>query len=155
MILKKCHSYMKPLKGGSVYIYLLYFNQLPPPRGRHASCPEMSESRLVKLKDIKKGNFPLYARKLWDWPQTNFRPPGFHEAVVFHNYTISSRSGVHPPGNAPCILPHKPPQYTPIMPHSPCLPDIQTSLLQAVLYSINPCFSSSILNVHDGFKQSP
>ena len=34
--------------------YLLYFNQFPPPQGQHASGQEMSKSRSVKLKDMKK-----------------------------------------------------------------------------------------------------
>ena len=59
-------------------------------------------------------------------------------AVASHNYSISSRLRVHPLGNAPCIPPHKPSPYTPIIHHSPCLTGIQTSILQAVFHGINP-----------------
>ena len=64
--------------------------------------------------------------------------PSLLKAVASYNYSISSKSRVHPPSITPCIPPHKPPPYTPIMHHSPCLPDIHTSLLQAVLHGINP-----------------
>ena len=50
-----------------------------------------------------------------------------HIAEAIHNCGISSRSGVHPPGYAPCIPPHNLSPFTPILYHSPCLPDIQTS----------------------------
>ena len=64
--------------------------------------------------------------------------PGLHKAMEFHNYKISLRSRVHTPGYTLCIPSHKPLPYTPIMHHSPCLPDIQTSLFQAGLHVINP-----------------
>ena len=38
-----------------------------------------------------------------------------------------SRSGVHLPDHSPCIPPNKLPPFTPILDHSPCSPDIQTS----------------------------
>ena len=47
-----------------LFIFLLNFNLFPPPRGRHASCQEMSyrELREAKLKKVKKNRkFPLYA----------------------------------------------------------------------------------------------
>ena len=50
-----------------------------------------------------------------------------HIAVATHNCCISLRSGVHPPGYAPCN-PSQTPPFTPILHHSPCLPDTQTSL---------------------------
>ena len=46
--------------------------------------------------------------------------------------------GSSSPRYAPCILPHKPSPYTPIMHHYPCFPDIQTPFLQTVLHGINP-----------------
>ena len=61
---------------------------------------------------------------------------GLHMST--HNYGISSKSRVHPLGDAPCIPPQKSPLYTSITFHFPCLPDIQTSFLQAVLHCINP-----------------
>ena len=46
-----------------IYLYInfiLYFNQLHPPRCRRASCHDMSESRRpVKVKDMKKEIFPF------------------------------------------------------------------------------------------------
>ena len=62
---------------------------------------------------------------------------GFHIAVATHNCTISSKSKVNPPGIAPCIPPHKPSPYTPIMHHSPCLPDNQIPFLQAGFHVFN------------------
>ena len=38
--------------------------------------------------------------------------PVLHKPVASHNYSILSRSRVHPLGYAPCIPPHKPPPYT-------------------------------------------
>ena len=63
---------------------------------------------------------------------------GLNIVVATHNCGISSKPRVHSPGNTPCISPHKPPPYNPIIQHSPCLPDIQTPFLQAVLHGINP-----------------
>ena len=60
-----------------------------------------------------------------------------HISVTTNNCDISSKSGVHPPGYALCTPPHKPPPFTHILHHSPCLPDIQTSFPQTVLHSIN------------------
>ena len=55
-----------------LFIYLLYFNQFPPPpQGRHISCHEMNKSRrLVKLKVMKKNKFS----PLCSWPQMDFHP---------------------------------------------------------------------------------
>ena len=99
----------------------MYYNQLPPPRGQHPLCHEMSESRrLVKLKDLKKEIFP-------------FKP------MATHNYSISSRSRVHPPGNSPCIPPHNSlPIQSYHAPFSLFFSDIQTSLLQAELHAAYP-----------------
>ena len=111
-------------------LYLLYFNQFLPSPGQHASCHEMSKSRrLVKFKEMKKRNFPLYALKLWAWPQMDYCPG----SRASQSCGISSRSKVHPPGNVPCIPSYKLPPYTPIMHH----PDIKTSFLKAVLHGIN------------------
>ena len=62
---------------------------------------------------------------------------GLHIAFATHKCGISSKSRVHPSINAPCIPPHKPSSYNPIIHHYPCLPDIQTSFLQAVPHGIN------------------
>ena len=83
---------------------------------------------------IRKRNFPLYVLK----PQTDFHIHGLYLAMATHNCGILSKSRVHSPGNAPCFPTHKFPSYTPIMHHSPCLHDVQTPFLQAVLHSINP-----------------
>ena len=56
---------------------------------------------------------------------------GLHIAVTVHNCGISSRSRVHSPGYVPRIPPHIPLPLTPIMHHSPCLPDIQTIFLNS------------------------
>ena len=118
-------------------IYL--FNKqhlLPPLRGWHTSYYEMSKNRrLVKLKYMKKRNVLLSC----EYSHRRISAlPRLHKAVASHNYSISSRSRVHPPDIAPCIPHHKPPPYTPIMQHSPCLPDIQTSFFQAILHGLNP-----------------
>ena len=46
-----------------------------------------------------------------------------------------SSPGLHPKRSS--ILPHQPPPFPPIMHHSPCLPDIQTSFFKAVLQGIS------------------
>ena len=66
---------------------------------------------------------------------------GFHIAVATPKCDISSKLRFHPLGNAPCIPLHKPPPYTPVMHHSPCLLYIQTSFPQAILHGINPPLS--------------
>ena len=118
-----------------IIILLLYNNHFTQPWSQHASCHEISESWSVKLKDTKERNFPLYALKLWAWPQIDF-----HLSGVSYSCGISSKSRVHPPSDDPRFRPHKTPRYTPIMYHSPCLPDIQISFLQAALHNINQPF---------------
>ena len=104
---------------------------------------EMSKSRrLVKLKGVKKEIFPFIPSRCGLGQRRISILPGFHKVVSFHNYGISSRSRVQPLINAPRIPPHKPLSYSPIMHHSPCLPDIQTSLIQAVLHCINSSLRS-------------
>ena len=63
-------------------------------------CHEMSESRLLKLKEMKKRKFPLYALNCGLGHRRISALPGFHKAVPSHNYSILSRSRVHPLGNA-------------------------------------------------------
>ena len=115
-----------------LFIYLLNSHLLPPSRGRHASCHEINyNKRETKLnKEKKNRNFshlcPLSCRL---GPKRTSTIQGLHIAVATHNFGICSRSVVHPLGYAPCIPPHKPPPFIPILDHSPCLPDIQTSLL--------------------------
>ena len=62
---------------------------------------------------------------------------GLYVAVSSLNCGLSSKSRINSPGYTPCIPPHKHPPYTPIMHHSPCSSDIQTSYLLVVLHSIN------------------
>ena len=121
-----------------IFIYL-YFNQLQTLRVQHASCHEMSERRrLVKLKDMKKEIFPFILLSCGLGHSQISALPGLHKTVASHSYSISSSSRVHPPGNTPCIPPHKPPPCIPIMHHSPCWPDTQTSYLETFLHGINP-----------------
>ena len=87
-------------------IYLLYFNQFPLPRGRHASCHVMSENRrLVKLKKLKTRNFPLYALKLWAWAQTDFRPSRASysccSSQLWHHVEVKSSYSVQRPIHSP------------------------------------------------------
>ena len=57
-----------------IYIYIyLYSNHFPQPLGWYASCHEISESRSIKLKDMKEKNFSLYALKFWAWPQADLQ----------------------------------------------------------------------------------
>ena len=111
----------------------------PPPRSMNALCHETSYSkREIKLKkrEEKKEIFPFIPSSC-RLGCRQISTQRLHIAVVKHNFGISPRSRVHLPRYAPCIPPHKPLPYTPIMHPSPCLPDIQTSFLQAVLLSIN------------------
>ena len=73
--------------------------------------------------------------------------------MTTHNCSISSKSRVHSLGYAPCIPPHKPPPFTPIMHHSPCLPDIQTFLLLNSP-SQNQC-TSSAADLLSGYLHTP
>ena len=79
--------------------------------------------RAAKLKKVKKNRkLPLYALKdvglATELTSTLQRVP---IVVATHNCDISSRSEVHSPGYAPRIPPYKPPPFTPILDHSPCL----------------------------------
>ena len=97
----------------------------------------MSKSRRsIKLKDMKKEIFPCMPLSCGLGLRQTCPLQRLHIAVATPNCGISSKSRVYPLGNAPCIPPHKP--YTPIIHHSPYLPDIQTTFLQAVLHGINP-----------------
>ena len=110
----------------NIFIYLLNFNQFPPPRGRHASCREMSETRrLVKLKDMKKEIFLSMPLSCGLSHRRISALPGLHKAVGSHNYGTSSKS---------CIHPHKPSPYT---------------ILLACLTSKHLFFKQS-LSVHSG-----
>ena len=109
---------------------LLNCHLLPSPWGWHASCQVKSYSkREAKLKKKKKNRkmshlCPLSCKLCHKRISTLQR---LHIAAATHNCGISSRSGVHTLGYTPCTPPHKPPPLTPMLDHSCCLPDIQTS----------------------------
>ena len=114
-----------------IYLFVLFIiKPSPPPRGRHATCHEISysikETKVEKQKKNRKFSplCPLSCRHGYKRSSTL---QDLHIAVATHNCGISPRRGVHPPGYAPCIPSHKPPPFTPILDHSPCLSDIQNS----------------------------
>ena len=88
--------------------------------------------RETKKEKKRKINFPLCTHKVEGLVTDRFPPTSFIVAVASHNCGISSRSGAHPPGNTPCIPPHKPQPFTRILNHFPCLPDIQTFSLNSL-----------------------
>ena len=119
-------------------IYILCMNYFPQLWGRHASCHEMRESRSVKLKDMKEEIFSFILLSCGLGQKRVSALPGLIR--LWHLTTIASRQGQ---GFISRATPHafplkKTSPYTPIMHHFPYLPDIQTSLLQAVLHYINP-----------------
>ena len=85
---------------GKIFIYLLFYHFPPPLQGQHASCHEMSHSKIgAKLKKKKKNKIyslcPLSCRLSHKRTSTLQR---LHIGVATHNCGIPSRSGVHPPG---------------------------------------------------------
>ena len=130
-----------------LYIYLLYINHFPQPLGRHVSCHEMSESRSATLKDRKKIkiNFPFMPLSCGLAHRHTSTLQGLHIAVAAHNCGILTKSSVHPPGTAPLISSHKIPPYTPIIHHSPCLTEIQTSFSSSIPSQYQSFFSVAYL----------
>ena len=79
----------------------------PQPRGRHATCHEMSDSRKDTKLKRKERTFPLYAHKLWGWPQTIPPFKGFIYIAVAprQNEEFIPRARFH-------ALPHTNPRHT-------------------------------------------
>ena len=131
-----------------LFIYLLYFNQFPLLWSWYESWHETSETgRSVKLKDMNTEMFPFMSLSCGLGDRRTSALQGFHIAVVTCNCGIPSKSRVHPPGNTPCI-PHYKPHHTlisTIMHHYPCLADVRTPFLLAVLHGINPSLPSESL----------
>ena len=82
------------MNGFIILLILLYFNQFPPPRCRHASFHERSENRrLVKPRDMKKEISPFMFLSCGLGRRRISALPGLHKAVA-------SRQGFIPRGTS-------------------------------------------------------
>ena len=125
-----------------LYLFIIHHHILQP-LGWRISCNETSNSRReAKLKREEKEIFlfMLLSCRLGHRQTSTFQ--GLHMAMATHNCGISSKTRVHPPVYALCILLYKPLPFTCIIHDSPCLPDIQTIFFN--IPSLKQSTSSSV-----------
>ena len=104
-------------------------------------------------KEEKQKIFPIYPLSFSLGHRRTSTLQGLHIGVATHNCGISLRSRVHPPGYSPCIPPHKPPPFTPILDLSPRLPDIQTFFF-LTSHSLTQS-TPSVLDLPNGSQYNP